>query len=186
MEQWKKILGDAFTEEIGKALNDYVGKGYVSKDDYATRNEELKTAKATISERDEQIKTLGTATKGNEELTATIAKLQADNKTAGDKYAQDLKTEREARLLDAALLSHNPVSLKAIKAELDPSKLKYTEDGQIEGLTAQLDGFKKDDNLKALFKVQEPPIRFGAGGSNAQGQGQADTAGSIKPWNKNK
>jgi len=63
--------------------------------------------------------------------------------------------------LDAALSKHNPVSLKALKAELDLSKLKYGDD-KIEGLDEQITALEKDATLKALFKSeQRPPIKIG-------------------------
>ena len=56
MLDWlKEILGESWTEEIDKKVSDEIGKGFVSRSDFNTKNEELKTAKATLKERDGQI-----------------------------------------------------------------------------------------------------------------------------------
>ena len=53
MLDWlKEILGESWTDEIDKKVSDEIGKGFVSRSDFNTKNEELKTAKATLKERD--------------------------------------------------------------------------------------------------------------------------------------
>ena len=53
MLDWlKEILGESWTEEIDKKVSEEIGKGFVSRSDFNTKNEELKTAKATLKERD--------------------------------------------------------------------------------------------------------------------------------------
>ena len=59
MLDWlKEILGESWTEEIDKKVSDEIGKGFVSRSDFNTKNEELKTAKSTLKERDGQLEQL--------------------------------------------------------------------------------------------------------------------------------
>ena len=51
MLEWlKTILGDAYTEEIDKKISGEIGKAFVSKADFNSKNEELKNARAQLAE----------------------------------------------------------------------------------------------------------------------------------------
>ena len=56
-----------------------IGKGFVSRSDFNTKNEELKTAKSTLKERDGQLEQLKKSAGNTEELTKQIEQLQKDN-----------------------------------------------------------------------------------------------------------
>ncbi len=99
MLDWlKEILGESWTEEIDKKVSDEIGKGFVSRSDFNTKNEELKTAKATLKERDGQLEALKKTAGNTEELTKQIEQLQKDNAQKDKDHAAALKALR----IDAA------------------------------------------------------------------------------------
>ena len=101
-------------------------------------------------------------------MQAQISKLQADNKAASEKYAADLAAIRLDAALDTAIARERGRSAKAIKALVDTSKLKLTDDGSIEGL--DLEALKKSDPY--LFEqVQTTNVGTGGTPSGAQGGG---------------
>ena len=51
MLEWlKTILGDHYTEDIDKQISAEIGKGFVARADFNSKNDELKTANDTIKE----------------------------------------------------------------------------------------------------------------------------------------
>ena len=49
MLEWlKTILGDHYTEDIDKQISAEIGKGFVARADFNSKNDELKTANDTI------------------------------------------------------------------------------------------------------------------------------------------
>lgn len=144
MASIKEILGNVWTEDLEKALNEHIGKNFIPTDKYNGQKSELDGLRAQLAERDAQLKELQKAAKGNEELTAQIAQLQKANKEAMDKYNADIKALNQERLLDAKLMGAKPKNLKSLKALIDTSKLKFSEDS-IEGLDEQLTALKTSD-----------------------------------------
>jgi hypothetical protein len=157
---FKKILGDKYTPELESEFKKAIGEEFVAKADFNEKNEALKEAKTTIAERDKQIKDLGLKATGNDELVKQIKDLTDKNTATQTEYEAKIKTLKEERILENELNKHNPISLKALKAELDLSKLKYTED-KLDGLAEQIDAIKKDENLKGLFKREITQGRTG-------------------------
>ena len=51
MLEWlKTIRGDHYTEDIDKQISAEIGKGFVARADFNSKNDELKTANDTIKE----------------------------------------------------------------------------------------------------------------------------------------
>jgi predicted nucleic acid-binding Zn-ribbon protein len=157
----KEILGDKYSEELEKALNEHIGKGYVAKNDYAAKTGELDALKNAVAERDKRLEELRNSAKGNEELAKSIKELQDQNKAAEEAHAAELKRLKEGHLLDTAVNAAKPKNAKALKALLDASKLVY--DGEnVKGFDEQIKALKASDPY--LFEetaTAEPPIRFG-------------------------
>jgi hypothetical protein len=52
------ILGEAYTEDIGKKVSAEIGKGFVARADFNALNEEKKTLAGQLAERDTQLEAL--------------------------------------------------------------------------------------------------------------------------------
>ncbi|WP_288216164.1 phage scaffolding protein, partial [Peptostreptococcus anaerobius] len=100
MEWLNEILKDVEgKEEIIKSIKKGIGENFVSKADFNTKNETVKTLEKTIKDRDEQLETLKNSKEDTQTLKATIETLQKENKANEDKYQADIK----AMKLDSAI-----------------------------------------------------------------------------------
>lgn len=68
LEWLKEILGDAYTEEMDAAASKKIGELFVSRSDFNSVNETVKTLKGQIADRDKDISDLKKAAGDNEEL----------------------------------------------------------------------------------------------------------------------
>ncbi len=143
MLDWlKEVLGDAYSEDIDKKVSDRIGKGFVSRSDFNEVNEEKRTLKEQVSERDKQIDGLKASSGDAEQLKTQIAKLQEDNKAAKEKYDTEMTEFKRNAMIDAELTKAGAVNVKAVKAILDMDGVDF-KDGKLSGL---------DDKIKAAQK----------------------------------
>jgi len=159
MDWLKELLAtvdgaDALLDKITSGI----GKNFVAKSDFNAKNDELKTAKALVTELQGKVESIGADEKKYAELKA-----QYDNDTTTLK--NQLSQVKNDFTLDSELGKSGAKNLKALKALLDMSKVSFGEDGTVEGLKDQIDGLKKSETW--LFNVQktregkEPPIGDG-------------------------
>lgn len=176
-------------------------KTYIPKHRFEEVSEENKTLKGSVKESEKQLEALKSTAGTSEELKAQITQLQADNKTASDKYEADVKVLRINTALKLALASgtHDPDLVASLldreKIELDDSgNVKSGLDDQIKSLReskAFLFAEKKEDKAP-LFKGAKPPEGKDKDGGGSASVGtsfaeaanksvQAPAAGST-PW----
>lgn len=163
MFEWlKTILGENYTEDIDKQVAAEIGKSFVPRSEFNTVNEEKKSLTAQISERDTQLEELKKVdAKG---LQEEIARLQGENKAATEKYKAELETVKLNAALDKAIITAKGRNPKAIKALLEPDKLKLKEDGTVEGL--DIDALKESDPY--LFEEAQTKSSGDEGAENNQ------------------
>lgn len=149
----KTILGGLCTPEIEKALNEAIGKEFIPKEKFDDKLAVIKDLTGKLTERDTQLEELTPKAAGNEALMAEITKLQEQNKAVA---ADEQKKYRE-KLLDIKLNEQKPISLRALKAELELDKITFNENNDIIGLDEQIKAIKADEVRKNLF-VQAPPV----------------------------
>jgi len=160
LEWLKKILGEAYTDEIDKAVSAEIGKAFVSKTDFNTLNETKKTLEKTVEERDGQLEELKKL--DPEKLQTEIARLQGENATAKTKYEEELQTAKLNFALENRLLKEGAVNVKAVRALLDGSKISL--DGEnIIGVDEQLKTLKENEKW-AFSQVQNPKTGMPQGG----------------------
>lgn len=129
--------GKINVEDAAKEIKEVQGKQFVPKEDFNSKNEELKTLKGTLEE-------MGNSTETNEELQSTIEALQGEL----------TETKRNAKI-DEALRNANSRNMKAIKALLNLDNVEFSEDGDIQGLDEQIESLKKSDAY--LFESKKEP-----------------------------
>lgn len=145
--------------------------GYVEKSKLDESEEENRTLKKAVSDRDKQLEDLKKSSGDNETLQKQIKDLQDANKEAAKKHADELK---ELRLTNAIKLAvAGKVHDEDMAAALfDRSKLILTDDGKVAGLEEQLKAIKESKGF--LFKA-EGQNYSPAGGSSV---------GKINPFAK--
>jgi hypothetical protein len=159
----KELLGEELFGQVNEKLGEHkvaiVSDGnWFPKAKFDEVNEAKKQAESALSERDKQLTDLRKSAEGNEELQATIKKLQDDNKAATEKYENDMKDLRTSTALKLAIANdtHDPDLLLNL---LDKSKIELGEDGTIKsGLDEQLKDLR--ENKAFLFKEQPKGPQF--------------------------
>lgn len=108
----KELIGEAYTDEVEKKVAQEVGKAYVPKSKYDEVNSDKKALEKTISDRDAQLEALkGVDADG---LKAQIEALQAENKTAAEKYAAELKASNKRAKLQINLIKDGAVDPEVV------------------------------------------------------------------------
>lgn len=151
----KELLGEELfnqvSEKIGNQKIAIVSDGnWFPKAKFDEVNAARKQAEAALTERDKQLVELKKASEGNEDLQATIKKLQDDNKAATEKYENEMKELKTNTALKLAIANdvHDPDLLLGL---LDKSKIELGEDGTIKGgLEEQIKTLKESKGF--LFK----------------------------------
>ena len=149
MEWLKQLLAEnnvTLTDEVMTKIQSEVPKHFVAKADFNAKLDELKGANDLLATRDADIEALKTAAGSSDELKNSLTALQT-------KYEDDTKTLKEQlsktkldSSIELALMKANAKNPKAVKALLDAEKITLNENGEIEGLTEQLDTIIKDND----------------------------------------
>lgn len=175
MLEWlKNILGDHYSQEVEDKISAEIGKGFVSKADFDTKNKELKDAKDTIKERDSQLEELKKATGDTQALQQQIEALQQENQKKAEEYEAQLSAVKLDAAVEKALLAahaRNTTAGKALLAEFLQSA-KVEEDGSVRGLDGEIKKLTEGQDTSFLFDVSKPNM----GGANP-----AEKSGSPAP-----
>lgn len=160
MDELKKLLGDELYAQVMEKAGDkakiaIVSDGsYIPKEKFNLTNEELKSAKTQITDRDKQLKDLKAIAGDSEEMKAKIETLEAENKTVKETAEKERLADRKNFALQTHLaeLAHNPSVLKRL---IDIEKIELNEDGSIKaGIDDQIKALKASDEY--LFKPETP------------------------------
>lgn len=151
MNKEKLIALGLTDEQATKVLESF--KGYIPSERFNEVNEAKKKAEALVSERDKQINDLKKAAGSNEDLKKQIETLQAENKSAKEKYDADLKALKIDNAINSALTGAGAKNLKAARALLDLEKI--TLDGEeVKGISEQIKTLTADESTAFMFAVK--------------------------------
>ena len=140
------LIAMGLTEEQAKKVMDSLDGNFVTKTRFNEVNEENKTLKQSVADRDKQLEDLKKSSGDNAELKKQIETLQqqnADQKKAHDAEMAQLKLDNA---IDAALTAAGAKNIKAVRAVIDTSKMKLNEDGTVEGLPDAIKAVQKSDS----------------------------------------
>lgn len=146
----EKLVNLGLTEELAQKVVDNFGTVidgvYVTKERFNEVNNELNTAKKTISDRDKQIADLKNDENSNEELKNKITELEKQNKEAAKEAEKALAAERKSNSIKLELIGkvHNPdITMNLLKMD----NIVMDDNGKVKsGLKEQLDDLKKSDS----------------------------------------
>ena len=152
VEWLKEILGDSYTEEIDKKVSAEIGKAFVAKVDFDTKNTENKTLKGQLAEQ----------TRRSRPSRAWISKRCAGKLPTGSGESQPATKDAAAQVeavrfdaqLDSAIGKVKGRNTKAIKALLDVDALRASKDPD-KDISAALEQLAKDSDY--LFDTGNPP-----------------------------
>lgn len=119
-------------------------------------NERMKTAEATVKDRDKQIETLKKSATDNADLQKQITDLQAQNKADADKYAADIKERSRNNSVALALTGKKARNITAAKALVNLEDSDFDENNELSksGL-AKIDKAVADNGW--AFEVEAKP-----------------------------
>ena len=140
------LIAMGLTEDQAKKVMDSLDGNFVTKARFNEVNEENKTLKQSVADRDKQLEDLMKSSGDNAELKKQIETLQqqnADQKKAHDAEMAQLKLDNA---IDAALTAAGAKNIKAVRAMIDTSKMKLGEDGTVEGLSDAIKAVQKSDS----------------------------------------
>jgi hypothetical protein len=145
----KELLGDLYTEEIGKKVGDkkliILDEGkYIPIEKFNAKLEEIKQQKEMIDDNKKQLKDLEKKAKGNEELEKSIKDLRAENEKKDVDYQITITAQKKDFAVQSAIKESQGKNVKAIKALLDMEKITVDDTG-ITGLSDQLKVLKESD-----------------------------------------
>ncbi|EEG51703.1 phage scaffolding protein [Enterocloster asparagiformis] len=140
------LIAMGLTEDQAKKVMDSLDGNFVTKARFNEVNEENKTLKQSVADRDKPLEDLKKSSGDNAELKKQIETLQqqnADQKKAHDAEMAQLKLDNA---IDAALTAAGAKNIKAVRAMIDTSKMKLGEDGTVEGLSDAIKAVQKSDS----------------------------------------
>ncbi|EJW14730.1 phage scaffolding protein [Paenibacillus alvei] len=179
MEWLKELLkksgfDESKVDELVADVNKELPKHFVAKTQYNDVVEARKKAEKEVADRDKQLGDLKKSVGDNDELKQQIAKLQADNKAAAEKYASDLKELKTNTALRLAI-GDSAHDAELVLSLLDKTKIELDEDGGIKaGFEEQLQSLRE---TKAFLFAQKQEKEDEKKGPTFKGITPADGAG---------
>lgn len=157
----EELLGAELAAQVQEKLGDkklgVVNDGtWLPKSKFDEVNEEVKSYKAQLAERDDQLTKLAKENKGSEDLIAQINQLKEQNQLATEQFQKELQDRDFNYALEKSLSSSKVRNTKAAKALLDLEKVAL-KDGQLEGIEEQLNALKETDSY--LFLSEETVVK---------------------------
>ena len=168
------------TEEQATKVMEGLNGSFVTKTRFNEVNEELKTAKATITERDGQLNALKTSGADAAALQAQITQLQADNAAKDQEHAAEIKKIKIENAVEKALTDAkaiNPATVKPLLAAF-LEKADLDDDGTIRGLADEIGKLAKAEGTSFLFKADDTTTTSTISGASPAG------GSSVNPTTK--
>ena len=167
MLEWlKEILGDSYTEEIDKRVSAEIGKGFVAKADFDTKNTELKTVKGQLSEANKAIEEFKNLDIDGVKKAAAEWKEKAEQ--AERDAAQRISDMEFDGVLKDAINAAKGRNAKAITALLDVSALKQSKN-QAEDIKTALSNLREGNSYLFEEDNKTPPPYAPGTGSQSMG-----------------
>lgn len=147
------LIAMGLTEEQAKKVMGAIDGDFVTKARFNEVNEENKTLKTSVADRDKQLETLKASAGDNEELKKQIIDLQKQNADQKKAHEEEMTQLRLDNAIDAALTAAGAKNAKTVKALIDMTKVKLGEDEKLSGWDDQLKAVQKSDGY--LFEAKQ-------------------------------
>ena len=176
----ESLMAMGLTEEQATKVMEGLNGSFVTKTRFNEVNEELKTAKATITERDGQLNALKTSGADAAALQAQITQLQADNAAKDQEHAAEIKKIKIENAVEKALTDAKAINPATVKPLLTAFMEKATldDDGTIRGLADEIGKLAKTEGTSFLFKADDTTTTSTISGASPAG------GSSVNPTTK--
>lgn len=166
------LIAMGLTEEQAKKVMDSLDGNFVTKTRFNEVNEENKTLKQSVADRDKQLEDLKKSSGDNAELKKQIETLQQQNAEQQKAHEAELKQLKLDNAIDTALTAAGAKNVKAVKPFIDTTKIKLGEDGKLTGFDEQLKEVQKTEGYLFAEKQQKQQTFKGF---------QPGASGEVKP-----
>lgn len=166
------LIAMGLTEEQAKKVMDSLDGNFVTKTRFNEVNEENKTLKQSVADRDKQLEDLKKSSGDNAELKKQIETLQQQNAEQQKAHEAELKQLKLDNAIDTALTAAGAKNVKAVKPFIDTTKIKLGEDGKLTGLDEQLKEVQETEGYLFAEKQQKQQTFKGF---------QPGASGEVKP-----
>ena len=176
----ESLMAMGLTEEQATKVMEGLNGSFVTKTRFNEVNEELKTAKATITERDGQLNALKTSGADAAALQEQITQLQADNAAKDKAHAEEIQKIKMDNALEKALTDAKAINPATVKPLLTAFMEKATldDDGTIRGLADEIGKLAKTEGTSFLFKADDTTTTSTISGASPAG------GSSVNPTTK--
>lgn len=181
---FEKLKQAGYTDEeakkIEKIFNEHLDGNYVTKDRFNTVNEDNKSLKKQINDRDSQLETLKKSAGDNQALKDQIETLKTENAAAKKQYEADLKASKTKAAVRSKI-GESAFDSDMVLGLIDLTKIELDENDNVKsGFDEQFSSLKKDKAF--LFKPEDKKGGFkfeGAKGveGNKDGEGPKQQGG---------
>lgn len=166
------LIAMGLTEDQAKKVMDSLDGNFVTKTRFNEVNEENKTLKQSVADRDKQLEDLKKSSGDNAELKKQIETLQQQNAEQQKAHEAELKQLKLDNAIDNALTAAGAKNVKAVKPFIDTTKIKLGDDGKLTGLDEQLKEVQKTEGYLFAEKQQKQQTFKGF---------QPGASGEVKP-----
>jgi len=145
-----KNLGIEDKEIIDKILDENsadIGRAKGELDTYKTK---VTTLENDIKSKDNEIATLKTKTGDVDALNQKISQLETEKTNLTNELSTKVSQIQKSHAIDTAVRDAKARNVKAVIAQLDMDKITF-ENGELSGLTEQLDALKSGEDTSFLF-----------------------------------
>lgn len=159
------LIAMGLTAEQAKKVMESLDGNFVTKTRFNEINEENKTLKQSVTDRDKQLEDLKKSSGDNADLHQQITDLQKANADQKKAYEAELAQLKLDNAIETALTAAGTKNNKAVKALLDMTQVKLGEDGKLTGFEEQLAAVQKSDAYLFAEKQQQSFKGFQPGAS---------------------
>lgn len=136
---------DIADDKIDKIMSQYGKDVQALNDKIDTNTSTIDGLNDQLSKRDAQIKDLGKQVGDNQALQDQITKFKDENKELSKTWQAKLDATKKNYAISNSLRDAGARNAKAVEALLDLDKVSLDDNGQLLGLSDQLDEIKKSD-----------------------------------------
>lgn len=145
-----KNLGIEDKDIIDKIMDENSADIGKAKGELQTYKDKVTELEGQISSKDGEIATLQKKVGDTDALNQQIAQLQTDKTNLTNELNTKVAEIQKTHAIESGVRDAKARNLKAVMAQLDMSKITY-ENGELKGLTEQLDALKTGDDTSFLF-----------------------------------
>jgi len=150
-----KSLGIEDKETIDKIMDENSADIGRAKGELQTYKDKVTELEGTIRDKDKEISTLNTKVGDTDALNQEIAQLKNDKNDLTNRLNTEVSKIQKTHAIESGVRDAKARNVKAVLAQLDLEKITY-ENGELKGLSEQLDALKTGEDTSFLFGEARP------------------------------